>query len=309
LKEVFAISDHITVLRDGKTIGTEATATMNEEKLISKMVGRALTQIYPRVERERGKPVLEVRNWTVRHPETGVKILDNINFTVYEREVLGIAGLMGAGRTELVMSLFGSFGKVVSGEMYLDGKKLNIKSEQDAIRAGLALVSEDRKRYGLILGMEIRENTSLASLENITTMGMIDPNKEIYASHKYVEELRIKTPSIEQRVGNLSGGNQQKVVLSKWLMTNPRILILDEPTRGIDVGAKFEIYTIMNELIEKGVCVIMVSSELPEVLGVSDRILVMHEGKFTGEYSHFNASQETIMRAATNTQVDKGPLL
>jgi D-xylose transport system ATP-binding protein len=183
--------------------------------------------------------------------------------------------------------------------MVLDGKELKIKSEHDAIKAGLALVSEDRKRYGLVLGMEIKENTSLACLDNISSYGLIDQNKEIFSSRKYVDELRIKTHSIEQHAGNLSGGNQQKVVLSKWLMTNPRVLILDEPTRGIDIGAKFEIYSIMNQLIEKGLCIIMISSELPEVLGMSDRILVMHDGKVNGEISHQNATQEMIMHYAT----------
>lgn len=299
LKEVFQICDRITVLRDGKTISTHNTSDLDETKLIAHMVGRTLTQIYPYVPRKPGKPVFQVKNWTVADSNSGQKVVDDVSFTLHEGEILGIAGLMGAGRTELVMSLFGSFGKVVTGQLILDGKELKIKSETDAIKAGLALVSEDRKRYGLVLGMEIKENTSLASLNTISSYGLINQNKEIHSSRKYVDELKIKTHSIEQHAGNLSGGNQQKVVLSKWLMTNPRVLILDEPTRGIDIGAKFEIYSIMNQLIEKGLCIIMISSELPEVLGMSDRILVMHNGKVNGEIPHDKASQEMIMHYAT----------
>lgn len=299
LKEIFQIADRITVLRDGQTISTHDINTLNENMLIAKMVGRELTHIYPRVSRQKGKKVFEVKDWTVHHHATNEVIVENVNFTLHEGEVLGIAGLMGAGRTELAMSLFGAFGKVASGEMYMDGKKLRINNEMEAIHAGLALVSEDRKKNGLVLGMEIRENTTLAALAKISQCGWIDLSKEIHASQKYIQELRIKAHSMEQAAGSLSGGNQQKVVLSKWLMTEPRVLILDEPTRGIDVGAKFEIYSIINELLEKGVCVLMISSELPEVLGVSDRILVMHEGKFNGEFLHREASQEKIMHCAT----------
>ncbi|APJ03238.1 xylose ABC transporter ATP-binding protein [Silvanigrella aquatica] len=300
LKEVFKIADHITVLRDGQTISTDAVSHLNEEKLISKMVGRELTHIYPRVERSFGKTIFEVKNWTVLDPETGLKVIDNVNFQIKQGEIIGIAGLMGAGRTELVMSLFGAWGKVVSGEIYLNGQKIKIKNEYDAIESGLGLVSEDRKRYGLVLGMDIKENTTLSSIEKISDYGFIDRNKEIYSSRKYVNDLKIKANSIEQLTGNLSGGNQQKVVLSKWLMTGPKILILDEPTRGIDVGAKSEIYHIMNQLIEDSVyCIIMVSSELPEILGMSDRILVMHNGKFSADLLQKNASQEIIMQYAT----------
>ena len=300
LKEVFQISDHITVLRDGQTISSDVTSNLNEEKLIAKMVGRELTHIFPRVERTFGNIVFEIKNWTVIHPETGVKVIDNVSFQIKQGEIIGIAGLMGAGRTELVMSIFGAWGKVTKGEIYLNGKKITIRNEYEAIESGIALVSEDRKRYGLVLGMDIKENTTLSSIEKISDLGFIDSNKEIFSSRKYVKDLRIKTNSIEQFAGNLSGGNQQKVVLSKWLMTGPKILILDEPTRGIDVGAKAEIYNIMNELIENGVyCIIMVSSELPEILGMSDRILVMHNGKFSGELLHKNASQEIIMQYAT----------
>ncbi|KAB8032284.1 xylose ABC transporter ATP-binding protein [Fluviispira multicolorata] len=299
LKEVFKISDRVTILRDGKTVVTNKTIEINEDKLIAKMVGRELTQIYPRIEKKLGSPIFVVKNWTVENPNTGQKVVNNVNFVLHQGEILGIAGLMGAGRTELVMSLFGAWGKVTNGEIYLNGKKLQIVSEKDAIQEGIALVSEDRKRYGLILGMDIKENTTLSSIEKISNFGIVNENKEISASYKYVNELRIKAKSIEEKTGNLSGGNQQKVVLSKWLMTHPKVLILDEPTRGIDVGAKFEIYKIMNELVEKGVCVLMISSELQEVLGVSDRILIMHEGSIAGEILYKNASQEKIMQYAT----------
>ncbi len=299
LKEIYKIADRITILRDGKTIITSDKKDLCEDKLITKMVGRDLTEIYPRVEKKPGKVVFEVRNWTVQDPETGLKVVKNVSFKLHQGEILGIAGLMGAGRTELVMSIFGAWGKITSGELYLNGKKLNISKEKDAIQEGIALVSEDRKRFGLILGMNIKENITLSSIENITQFGIVNENKEISKSHKYVRDLKIKIHSIEELSGNLSGGNQQKVVLSKWLMTNPKVLILDEPTRGIDIGAKFEIYKIMNELIENGVCILMISSELQEILGVSDRILIMHEGEFKGDILYKNASQEKIMRYAT----------
>lgn len=300
LKEVFQISDRISIIRDGKSVLTADTKELNEAKLITHMVGRELQQIYPRQERTRGKKVLEVKNWTVADEDSNSVIIDDISFELHEGEVLGIAGLMGAGRTELAMSIFGAFGKKLSGEVFLDGKKLNINKEYDAIQSGLALVSEDRKRNGLVLSMDIKQNSTLASLSKISNfLGVIDKNKEIFESKKYVDSMRVKTPSLEQITGNLSGGNQQKVVISKWLMNKPRVLILDEPTRGIDVGAKFEIYSIVNKLLDDGVCVIMVSSELPEVLGMSDRILVMNAGKFTGEFCHRSATQEKIMHCAT----------
>lgn len=304
LKEIFQIANRVTILRDGQTVSTHTCSELTEEKLITKMVGRELTNIYPYKKLQKGRVVFEVKNWTVKNPETGATLLEDINFAVHEGEILGIAGLMGSGRTELVTSLFGAFWGVNSGSIYLEGKKLNIKKEADAIEAGIALVSEDRKKNGLILGMDIKQNTTLASLRNISKFGFIDDNKEIYASRKYVNELQIKTNSIEQFAGQLSGGNQQKVVLSKWLMTNPRVLILDEPTRGIDVGAKYEIYSIINHLLQKGVCIIMISSELSEVIGMSHRILVMHEGKINGEFLHENATQEKIMLCATGSHVN-----
>jgi ABC-type sugar transport system ATPase subunit len=206
---------------------------------------------------------------------------------------------MGAGRTELVTSLFGVWGIRQGGEVTLLGKPMVAHDAGQAIRQGLALVSEDRKRYGLVLGMDIKQNSTLASLQRISRLGVINKNEEIKSAGRYVKELRTKTPSLEQRVGNLSGGNQQKVVLAKWLLTRPKVLFLDEPTRGIDVGAKVEIYNIMNDLVDQGVCVVMVSSELPEVLGMSDRILVIHEGRLTGGFSRAEATQEKVMRYAT----------
>ena len=234
------------------------------------------------------------------HPETGLKVIDNVSLQINKGEIIGISGLMGAGRTELAMSIFGAWGKVTSGELFIEGKKVTIQNESDAIESGLALVSEDRKRFGLVLGMDIKENTTLSSIEKISNYGFMDKNKEIFSTRKFVGDLKIKTNTIEQFVCNLSGGNQQKVVLSKWLMTKPKILILDEPTRGIDVGAKSEIYNIMNQLLDQGIlCIIMISSELPEILGMSDRILVMHNGKISGDILQKNANQETIMQYAT----------
>jgi ABC-type sugar transport system ATPase subunit len=235
----------------------------------------------------------------VTPPVTGDVVCDDISCDVRKGEILGIAGLMGAGRTELITSIFGAWGLRQKGEIELLGRPVVPRDANHAIQEGLALVSEDRKRYGLVLGMDIKQNSTLASLRRISSLGVINKNEEIKVSDRYVKELRTKTPSLEQRVGNLSGGNQQKVVLAKWLLTQPKVLFLDEPTRGIDVGAKVEIYNIMNDLVDQGVCVVMVSSELPEVLGMSDRILVIHEGRLTGALSREEATQEKVMRYAT----------
>lgn len=300
LNEVMDIADTITILRDGKTICTEDKKDMDENKIISKMVGRELTQRFPRKEHFPGEVVMEVKNWKVHDPELPEKVLiDKVSFTVRKGEILGIAGLMGAGRTELVMSIFGAYGVKNTGEIYLDGRKIKIKNPRDAIKQGISYLSEDRKRFGLVLMMDIKNNIILSSLSDISRLGVINENEAIMHTDKYTSGLRIKTPSIEQKTGNLSGGNQQKVVLGKWLMTTPRVLILDEPTRGIDVGAKFEIYNIMNELVDQGVCIIMISSELPEILGMSDRILVMHEGVVSAEMDWKEASQERVIYHAT----------
>jgi ABC-type sugar transport system ATPase subunit len=299
LKEVARIADRITVLRDGKTILTDDKVAMPEDRLVRTMVGRELTTMFPRRPHQAGETILEVKGWTVRDPVTGELRCRDLSFEVRRGEILGIAGLMGAGRTELVTSLFGAWGEREGGRVELQGRPLSVRGARDAIRQGLALVSEDRKRYGLVLGMDIKENSTLASLARIARLGVINKNEEIKSAARYVAELRTKTPSLEQRVGNLSGGNQQKVVLAKWLLTRPKVLFLDEPTRGIDVGAKVEIYNIMNDLVDQGVGVVMVSSELPEVLGMSDRILVIHEGRLTGSLPIAQATQERVMHFAT----------
>nr|MBP7056802.1 ATP-binding cassette domain-containing protein [Candidatus Omnitrophota bacterium] len=298
LKEVFDIADRITVLRDGKTIATKDKKDLDENKLISLMVGRELANIYPRKPRNPGDVVLEVKNWTVYDPDINKTIAD-VSFKLKKGEILGMAGLIGAGRTELVMSLFHYWGRRVSGEVCLEGKPVSLKDPATAISVGISLASEDRKRYGLVLTDDVAKNISLASLGKISRLKIVDVQKEIQSAEHYTKELRIKTPSIEQKTGNLSGGNQQKVVLGKWLMTKPKVLILDEPTRGIDVGAKVEIYNIINDLVDQGVAVIVISSDLPEILGICDRILVMHEGRFTGELHIKDATQEKIMYYAT----------
>jgi D-xylose transport system ATP-binding protein len=306
LKEVTAIADQITILRDGKTIETYANdSTVNADRIIKGMVGREMTQLFPRKPHTAGETVLEVKKWTVYNPELpDKKAVDNISFSAKKGEILGIAGLMGAGRTELMMSLFGAYGTNSSGELKMEGKKVKFKGPKEAIAHGYCYLSEDRKKTGLVLEMDIKENVTMASLEKISTFKGIDLNQEIKVTKDYVKALRVKTPSVEQKVKNLSGGNQQKVVIAKWLMAEPKVLVLDEPTRGIDVGAKFEIYNIMNELVDKGVSIIMISSELPEILGMSDRILVMHEGKLTKELSYTEADQETVMYYATGGHDD-----
>lgn len=300
LNEVFAVADTVTVLRDGQSVGTYKISDINEDKVISLMVGRELKERFPRMEANPGDVVLRVKDYTVMNPERqGKKVIDNLSFEVRKGEILGIAGLMGAGRTELVMSLFGSYSGQSYGTVEMEGKPVKLKNTQQAIKAGLALVSEDRKKYGLVLGMDVKSNVSLASLGAVSSSGILRHNEEIAAGNQYLRSLRIKANSVETIVGTLSGGNQQKVVLGKWLMTAPKLLILDEPTRGIDVGAKFEIYTIMNDLIRQGVSIIMVSSELPELLGMSHRIIVIAEGRQTGEFMAEEATQELIMTAAT----------
>ncbi|MFC4077009.1 xylose ABC transporter ATP-binding protein [Salinithrix halophila] len=299
LDEVFEISDSITILRDGKTVGTYPAHELSEAQVIAHMVGRELTDRFPETKRSPGDEVLTVRDYTVYNPVDGKERIRDVSLDVRRGEIVGIAGLMGAGRTELVASLFGAYPGKSTGEVRMDGKKIRIRSPKDAIRHGLAFVTEDRKRTGLVLGMDVKTNTSLAHLDHLHRFGVLRDNEEIHRVQQSSEELRVKTPSMETTVGTLSGGNQQKVVLGKWLMTHPRLLILDEPTRGIDVGAKFEIYQIMNRLAAEGVSILMVSSELPEILGMSDRIYVMYEGRITAEWSREEATQEKIMHAAT----------
>lgn len=300
LSEVLEIADSVTVLRDGETISTDPVGDMTEEKIITKMVGRSLTEIYPYEKRKLGDTVLEVKEYSVTHKGTGKQIIKDASFALRKGEILGVAGLMGAGRTELFTSLIGGYnnGKY-SGSVNVEGSEKNIKNPSDAIEAGIAYVSEDRKRFGLVLGMDITKNTTLASLKQVMKFNVIDQAMEVKKAEEINNRMKLKAPNLEVKVSQLSGGNQQKVVLSKWLLNNPRILILDEPTRGIDVGAKYEIYKIIVELAKQGVGIILISSELPEVLGMSDRVLVMSGGKIAGELSRNEATQEKIMALAT----------
>lgn len=304
LKEVIAIADTVTVLRDGKTICSKSNeeTVIDEPFIIKNMVGREIDNIYPvRHNHKIGETVFEVKNWSAYDPKQGREILKNINFSVRAGEVVGLAGLMGAGRTEFAHSIFGNISHYkLSGEMKVYGYPATFKSAIDAIRSGIAYVSEDRKGDGLILMDDIKQNITLANLKEISSRGLINKNEEVKIANYYKESMNIKAPSIEQKVMNLSGGNQQKVSFAKWLFVSPKLLILDEPTRGIDVGAKFEIYTIINDLISKGLSIIMISSELPEILGMSDRVYVMSEGKIAGVVSGEEATQENIMHMATN---------
>ena len=300
LNEVVYVADKITVIRDGSTVETLDCHNMeiDEDRIIRGMVGREITDRFPkRSNVEIGDISMEVKNWTVFHPVYAErKVVDNINFNVRKGEVVGIYGLMGAGRTELAMSIFGrSYGADITGTLLLNGKETVLKSPRDAINAKLAYVTEDRKGNGLVLSNPIRVNTSLANMDGVSNKGIIDVDKEYQVAVEYKDKLKTKTPSVEQNVGNLSGGNQQKVLLAKWMFADPDILILDEPTRGIDVGAKYEIYCIINDLVKAGKSVVMISSELPEVIGMSDRIYIMNEGNFVGEMKAEDATQENIM--------------
>ena len=268
------------------------------------MVGREITERYPKEKFKTGEVIAEIKNWSVTDPEVPErKLVKNASFTIKKGEVLGIAGLMGAGRTELALSLFGCYNGYTEGEIAIEGKKVQIREPKQAIKNGISYVSEDRKRYGLNLKMDIQDNMTIASLEKISKGGVINNVEKIVSTDKMIREMKIKTPSSEQIVGNLSGGNQQKVVLGKWMLTEPKILILDEPTRGIDVGAKYEIYKIINRLVQDGVGVVMISSELPEILGMSDRILVMCEGELVAELNNCEVDQERIMYYATGGMV------
>lgn len=301
LKEVTAIADRVTVLRDGKTVAQLEKDEINEEQIIKYMVGRELTNIYPKREHINiGDVALEVKDWKVYDYSVSRQLLKGVNLTVRKGEILGLAGLMGCGRTEFALSLFGNPRKYkVEGTAYHNGKVVNYKHPADAIADGIGYVSEDRKGNGLLLQQDVKQNITIASLRQLVKNGVVDKNKEIVVSSQYVKDLRVKTPSIDTKVNNLSGGNQQKVALAKWMMTRPEVLILDEPTRGIDVGAKYEIYSLMNQLVEQGMAIIMISSELPEVLGMSDRICVVSGGVIAGEMSGAEATQEKIMRIAT----------
>ena len=300
LDEVFRMSDRITVLRDGKTVGTHNAADLTKEKVISLMVGRDVGDIFPKPEHEFRETALEVKGLTAYSTDVAdKKLVDNVSFSVRRGEVLGIAGLMGAGRTELLMAIFGAWPGRSSGETIVEGKSVKISSPTDAIDNGIGFVTEDRKRYGLILDQTIVDNMTLAGLKRVSGAFLINRTRETMAAQGSMKSLRVKANSPLTVAGTLSGGNQQKVVLGKWLLTNPKVLFLDEPTRGIDVGAKQEIYAEINKLAKEGLAIVLVSSELPEVLGLSDRVLVLHEGKLTGEFTRSTATPEKVMHAAT----------
>ena len=305
LNEVSYVADKITVIRDGATIETltKGVDDFSESRIIKGMVGREISDRFPKRVPNIGDVSMEVKNWNVYHPlHKDRKVVDDVNIYVRKGEVLGISGLMGAGRTELAMSIFGkSYGENITGQIFLNGKEVQLNTVKSAIKHGLAYVTEDRKGNGLILSNPIKTNTTVANLEAVSHRTVIDKHKEYAVAVEYKDKLKTKAPSVEQHVGNLSGGNQQKVLLAKWMFANPDILILDEPTRGIDVGAKYEIYCIINQLVAEGKSVILISSELPEVLGMSDRIYVMNEGRIVGELDAQEATQEKIMSKILQT--------
>lgn len=295
LAEIFAISDEVAVLRDGVSAGRMRTADCTENDIVNAMVGRDVENLFAKEPAEIGGVVLEVRGLSTKG------FLQDISFDLHAGEILGFAGLVGAGRSEVMRAVFG-IDKRESGEIYVKGKKVRIASPKDALRCRMGFVPEDRKSQGLVLGMNVRQNTTLAALRQVANgAGFLSARLENEMTDQFVKALEVKTPSNEQRVQNLSGGNQQKVVIAKWLANSPDILILDEPTRGIDVGAKHEIYQVMNHLVEQGKAIIMISSELPEILGMSDRILVMHEGRIVGELPKEEATQERIMAYASGS--------
>ena len=307
LSEIAKVADSVTILRDGETIETlDARAgALSEARIIRGMVGRELTSRYPERDAHIGETIFEVKNWNVFHPLQGERqMIRDVNLHVKAGEIVGIAGLMGSGRTELAMSLFGrSYGQRISGQVLLRGQSVDVSTVGKAIRSGLAYVTEDRKSYGLVLGQDIKHNITLANLNAVTRGLVISEPEEFAVAETYRTRLNIRSSSVSQETLNLSGGNQQKVVLSKWLFADPAVLILDEPTRGVDVGAKFEIYTIINQLAAEGKGVILISSELPEILGLSDRIYVMNEGQLVSEMLRENASQEEIMREIVSLEV------
>ena len=301
LNEVAQVADRITVIRDGATVKSfdcRADAA-SEDEVIRAMVGRPMADRYPKRTPQIGDTVFEVRDWRVHHPEHADRlVVKGVSLHARRGEIVGIAGLMGAGRTELAMSVFGrAYGRGISGEVRLRGRAVDVGTIGKAIAAGLAYVTEDRKLYGLVLEDDVRRNVTLANLRGVSSAAVVDRGREYRVANDYRQRLRIRCSSVFQDVVNLSGGNQQKVVLAKWLFADPEVLILDEPTRGIDVGAKFEIYTLMAELAAAGKCVVMISSEMPELLGMCDRIYVMNEGRFVGEFAGAEASQEKIMRS------------
>ena len=299
LNEIKKVADQITIIRDGATIETLDTPEISEDRIIKSMVGREMTDRYPKREPHLGETIFEVKDWVVYHPiQVDRKVIKGIDLNVRKGEIVGIAGLMGSGRTEFAMSVFGrAYGRRITGEVRLHGKAVDVSTIGKAVKSGIAYVTEDRKTFGLNLIDHIKHNTTLANLEGVSKATVIDDIRELNVANDFRQRTNIRCSSVYQTTGNLSGGNQQKVVLSKWLFTNPDVLILDEPTRGIDVGAKYEIYTIINQLADSGKAVIMISSEMPEILGICDRIYVMNEGKLVGEMPASEATQDKIMRA------------
>ena len=308
LNEISYVADKITVIRDGSTIETldKEKDDISEARIIKGMVGRELSDRFPKREKNIGDVNFEVKNWNAYHPiYSEKKIINDVSIYTRKGEILGICGLQGAGRTEFAMSVFGkSYGEKISGTIIKDGKEIHLNNVQEAIKNKLAYVTEDRKGNGLILSNSIKFNTTLANLGGVSSNGVINQDKEYAVAVEYKEKLRTKCPTVEQNVGNLSGGNQQKVLLAKWMFADPDILILDEPTRGIDVGAKYEIYCIMNQLVAEGKTVIMISSEMPEILGMCDRLYIMNEGRIVGEMPAEEATQESIMACILQSESD-----
>ncbi|MFC8922396.1 multiple monosaccharide ABC transporter ATP-binding protein [Cellulosimicrobium sp. NPDC057127] len=317
LNEIAEIADRTTIIRDGRTVETidMSDPESTQDRIIRGMVGRDLSSRYPHREPQLGDEVLRVEDWTVLHPtQPGRRVIDGASFSVRAGEVVGIAGLMGAGRTELAMSIFGqTYGRKASGRLYLHGKEIQARSVAEAIDNGLAYATEDRKTYGLNLIDDVRHNITAAGLGKVARRGWINANEELKVADEYREDLNIKTPTVMSVVGQLSGGNQQKVVLSKWLYTDPEVLILDEPTRGIDVGAKYEIYVLINRMVAAGRAVVVISSELPELLGICDRIYTLSAGRMTGQLPVAEATQESLMELMTldrpDTLDDEEPLV
>lgn len=301
LNEIKKIADSVTVIRDGKTIETIHASEVSEDRIIKGMVGRDLEHRYPDHTPHIGEEVLRVESWTAHHPQDPTRVIvDSVDLTVRAGEIVGIAGLMGAGRTEFAMSLFGqTYGSRISGKVFKNGVEIKTRSVDEAIRNGIAYATEDRKMFGLNLIEDIKRNISMASLRKLVRMGLVDDNEEYKVADEYRESMNIKAPSVLTKAGQLSGGNQQKVVLSKWIYSNPDVLILDEPTRGIDVGAKYEIYTIINRLASEGKAIIVISSELPELLGICDRIYALSEGRITGEMPVADATPEALLKLMT----------
>jgi D-xylose transport system ATP-binding protein len=303
LSEVLAVADRVLVLRDGRAVGLHDARTLTEQRVVSMMLGRDIEDLLPKASAEQGATLLETRNFSVPHPtRPGRSVVDDVSLEVRAGEVVGLFGLVGAGRTELAMALFGAWPVTPKGEVRIAGRPVRVTSPQAAIRAGLALLTEDRKRYGLVPNWSVEENLTLASFRSLSKLGVIRTARSRRLARAYVDELGVKTPSLGERIINLSGGNQQKVILARWLARRPRVLLLDEPTRGIDVGAKVEVFRLFNRLTEEGLGILFISSEVEEVLGMSDRILVMANGRITGEFARHDATEESVLSRAMGTQ-------